>query len=645
MRERLVSAAVAAALLLLLPAAAAAQFEGPPVVPGTRSVLFVANNWDGTADIVDPQTFAKLGRLNVIPDLQERLAEKALDPRKLAYFVAVRALIGEGNDQYADDMFSSHDGRFVYISRPSFADVVGIEVATGKIVWRFPMEGYRADHMAISPDGTRLLVSDSTARKVHALDTATGAKVGEFASGDSPHESNYSKDGSRIFHASIGMVYTPADQPVADSTKGDRWFQIVDAKTYEVKKRLDIGQILAQHGHEGYSSAVRPMAIAPGERIAYLQLSFLHGFIEFDMDTDTPLRIANLPISEEAANTPREQYLLDSAHHGLAINHEGTKLCVAGTMSDYAAIVHRDDFSHRIAANGVKPYWSTNSADGRYCFISFSGDDEVSVVDYASEREVARIPVGDHPQRMRMGLIRADAVAGLPSSPGAAARTARKPAKLRIARGRVRGGKLDLRIGMTSRATGRVRAAYRSSGRTTRFSIRIPKRTGAPRPWTVRRKLPPAQRRKATGILTLSYAGSTTVRPDRLRSRVAPRRARLRRLLTLIDGRGTLVARGTVSRTVPGVVRLRFDANDESSVLHYRARIRRGRWSLREPLPSKAAAAGGQLSIQYTGAERRRIRGESLSKAVPARARPASGRGRMLSGPRYPGVAKSGREE
>jgi hypothetical protein len=103
------AAAAASAALLGAPATAAAQFEGPPVVPGTKSVLFVANNRDGTADIVDPQTFAKLGRLNVIPDLQERLAEKALDPRKLGYFVAVRALIGEGNDQYADDMFSSHD--------------------------------------------------------------------------------------------------------------------------------------------------------------------------------------------------------------------------------------------------------------------------------------------------------------------------------------------------------------------------------------------------------------------------------------------------------------------------------------------------------------------------------------------------------
>ena len=616
-RARLVASLVAGIAAAALPTAASAQ-EGPPVVPGTRSVLFVANNWDGTADIVDPGTFAKLGRLNVIPDLEERLAEKALDPRQLGYFLAVRALIGEGNDQYADDMFSSHDGRFVYISRPSLADVVALEIASGRIVWRFPMEGYRADHMAISPDGTRLLVSDSTARKVHALDTATGAKVGEFESGDSPHESNYSEDGSRIFHASIGMVYTPADQPVADSTKGDRWFQVVDARTYAIRKRLDIGKVLDENGHPGYSSAVRPMAIAPGERIAYMQLSFLHGFVEFDLETDKPLRIANLPISEEAASTPREQYLLDSAHHGLAINHDGTKLCAAATMSDYAAIVQRDTFAYKTFAVGRKPYWATNSADGRYCFVSASGDDQVAVLEYASEREVARIPVGDHPQRMRMGLVRADEIGGLPPSPAAGTtRFARKPAKLRIARARVAGGKLDLRLGMTSRATGRLRAVYRSSGRSTRFSIRIPHRGGgAPIAWSVRRALPRAQRRKATGILTLRYAGDARVRPDRLRSRVAPRRARLRRTMSVIDDHGALVVRGTVSRRAPGVVRLRLDAADESSVLRYRAPIRGGAWSLRETLPSKAAAAGGQLSIQYTGQERRRIRGESLSKAV-----------------------------
>jgi YVTN family beta-propeller protein len=624
LRARLASAAIGLAALAF-PVAAGAAETAQPAPPGTRPVLFVANNWDGTADIVDPHTFAKLARINVIPDLQERLREIHTDPRRLGYFIGIRQLVGEGNDQYADDMFSSPDGRFVYVSRPSLADVVGIDLSTRRIVWRVPMEGYRSDHMAISPDGRRLLVSDSTARKVHVIDPQAGRKVAEFPSGDSPHENNYSKDGRLIFHASIGLVYTPADQPVADSTKGDRWFQVVDAQSYRVLRRLDIGKILEENGYPDYSSAVRPMALSPDEQTAYFQLSFLHGFVEFDLRTDKPLRIANLPISEEARDTPREDYLLDSAHHGLAMNPEGTKLCAAGTMSDYAAIVSRQTFAYKVFDVGRKPYWSTNSGDGRYCFVSVSGDDRVVVLDYATEREVARIPVGDHPQRMRMGLIRSTDLGGLPSSPGGPQRPggpgARGPAKLRVLRAHVRRGKLDMRLQMTARATGKLGVTYIAGGRRTRSSLAVPRRARrgrSPLTWTVRRSVPRAQRRVSTGILQLSYAGNDRVRRDAVRSRAARGKARLRRTRTAIDDRGRLVARGRISRRARGVVRVRLGYEDagDTAFLRYRARIRRGRWALREPLPSKAARDGGHLSIQFTGYIPRRIRGEQISKAV-----------------------------
>src|SRR3954452_14415972 len=212
----------------------------PTASAAVTNVMYVGNNWDGTADVVNATTFQKLHRINIIPDKDARLAEIYSDPEKTAYFLAIRQQIGEGHDQYVDDMFSTHDGRLVAVSRPSFADVVGIDLASGRIVWRFPVHGYRADHMGVSPDGTRLLVSDSTAGKVHELDLRTGAKLREFASGDTPHESNYTPDASRIFHPSIGTVYTPTDQPAFDTTKGERVFQIVDNATMQIVDRWDI---------------------------------------------------------------------------------------------------------------------------------------------------------------------------------------------------------------------------------------------------------------------------------------------------------------------------------------------------------------------------------------------------------------------
>jgi YVTN family beta-propeller protein len=398
---RISACLIAALVLALVPTGVASAKRSK-----TRHVLVVANNWDGTADVIAPKSYKRLKRINIIPDIAERMAEIQADPAHYGYFLGIRQLVGEGHDQYVDDAFTSKNGRLVFVSRPSLADVVAISLRDGRIVWRVKIEGYRADHMAISPDGKRLLVSASTARKVHVIDTEAGAIVGEFASGDQPHENNYSRDGRLIYHASIGQVFTPLDDPLFDDTKGDRWFQVVDAATLQVLRRIDMGDKLAEAGYPDMSAAVRPMALTPDERHVYFQLSFLHGFVEYDLVQDRALRVANLPLSEEVQGMRREQYLLDSAHHGLAMNPRGTKLCVAGTMSDYAAIVNRQSFKYKLIGVGEKPYWSTNSGDGKRCFVSVSGNDRVSVISYRTGKEIARIPVGDHPQRMRMGVIR-----------------------------------------------------------------------------------------------------------------------------------------------------------------------------------------------------------------------------------------------
>jgi YVTN family beta-propeller protein len=390
-----------------------------PAAP--RDVMFVGNNWAGTATVVDARSHHPIRTLDMIPDRAERMTQILTRPDRLAFYLAIQQGVGEGHDQYTDDMFTTHDGRLVAVSRPSFADVVGIDLASGAIVWRFPMEGYRADHMGVSPGGERLLVSDSTANKVQELDIRTGRKLREFPSGDTPHENNYTADGERIFHASIGTVYTPTDRPLFDTTKGERIFQIVRNGDMSVEARWDMGKELAEAGHPDMSSAVRPMAVAPDERFVYLQVSFFHGFVEFDTqapDADPGTTYDGepafgavrrvVPLPDRTDGLPREQYVLDSAHHGLAIDGDGTTLCAAGTMSDYAAIVDRRTLRRSIVDVGAKPYWSTNGPDGDECWVSVSGEDEVVVIDYDRARVVATVPVGDHPQRVRQGVVARD---------------------------------------------------------------------------------------------------------------------------------------------------------------------------------------------------------------------------------------------
>jgi hypothetical protein len=428
----------AASGLSVLPTAEAER-AAATVDADARDVMVVGNNWAGTADVVDAQTFEVVKRLDIVPDRDERMREILSDPARLGFYLAIQQAVGEGHDQLVDDLFTTRDGTLLAASRPSFGDVVWIDLASGAIVKRQRMDGYRTDHMNVSPDGRRLVVSDSTAKTVHEYvlggtgNPRTGTRLRTFDSGETPHESSYTADGRRIFHASIGRVYTPVDagelDPVGDVIKSDRWFQIVRTKDFSIARRWDMGLELEEAGYDNMSSAVRPMAISPDERYVYYQVSFFHGFVEFDLkakDTTgggdyttggkpepaTGKVTRLIPLPNRVPDMPREQYVLDSAHHGLAMNAKGTKLCVAGTMDDYAAVVTRRTMRATILDGRgdaddrkyLKPYWATDGP-GNTCWMSMSGNDAVAVIDLRTKREIAWVEVGDHPQRVRPGSI------------------------------------------------------------------------------------------------------------------------------------------------------------------------------------------------------------------------------------------------
>ncbi|HEU4422595.1 MAG TPA: PQQ-binding-like beta-propeller repeat protein [Pilimelia sp.] len=382
--------AIAAAITLLAgtgSATAATKPTNVPTPPDRHDVVLIGNSAAGTVSLLDGHTFANLGTFNAIPDLRQRLDEMDLVER--AAYEVIR--LQKGGDRFVDDVAVAPDGRTLFVSRSNLADFVAFDLVTGAQLWRFEVDGHHADHIAISPDGSRLVISATTAGRAHVLDTRTGAEVGNFATGTYPHGNDYSHDGQRIYNASIGVTSIPK---ALEFLKGPRRLTVVDTRTLRTVRTYDF-----DHG-------IRPAVILPDETLMYAQLSYLNGFVEYDLTTGRILRTVNLPFSDAGRALHPDQYPQNSAHHGLAMSGDGSKLCSAGTINNYVAIVSRPALTtDRLVPSGELPYWATTSLDGAHCLVTNSKDDTVSVISYATAQEVKRVTVGDFPQRERLAAV------------------------------------------------------------------------------------------------------------------------------------------------------------------------------------------------------------------------------------------------
>jgi DNA-binding beta-propeller fold protein YncE len=362
-----------------------------------RDVMAIGNGQGGTVSFIDTATLQNLGSINAVPDLQERLDSMTLTER-IGYELVNQI---QGYRKLVDDMAVSPDGKTLYVSRGVLSDAVAFDIASKRMLWRHKVEGIKADHAALSPDGTKFVVSATTASKAEVLDTATGNLVTSFGTGTYPHANDYSPDGSVLYNSSIGLTSLPKSLNIL---KGVKSVTAVDPVTFARRRTY-----LFDYG-------IRPAVFTADNTTMYAQLSYLNGFIEYDLVHGRTTRTVQMSLSTKAAAMSADDYPQNSAHHGMAMNAGETKLCVAGTIDDYAAIVSRpglttDGFVY-YAADSL-PYWAQTSNDGQKCFVSLAEKDQISVVDYATATEVARIPVGHFPQRERLARLTPAAVASL----------------------------------------------------------------------------------------------------------------------------------------------------------------------------------------------------------------------------------------
>lgn len=379
-----------------------------------RDVVLVGNSTAGTVSFLDGRTYENLGSINAVPDRQTRLAAIYLNPiTAIAYTIIkekqkVKHFEPGGGDRFVDDLFVSPDGKTLYLSRANLGDVAAIDLSRSdhRLVWRTKVSGLKADHAALSPDGSRFVVSATTADKTDVYDTRNGALIGTFPTGNFPHQNDYSANGAHIYNASIGDVtMSHADR----DRKGNRQLTKVDAKTLRVLRTYS------------FDAGIRPAVFTPDESTMYAQLSYLHGVIKFDLRSGTISKTLELPLTEFAKKTylTPDEYPHDSSHHGLAMSGDGQRLCDADTIGNRIAIVRTDSMTlERSIDTGLVPYWSTTSVGGDHCIVSLSGDNQISVINYVTGQEVKRVSVGLFPQRTRLGRIPESVIALLNRNPG-----------------------------------------------------------------------------------------------------------------------------------------------------------------------------------------------------------------------------------
>jgi hypothetical protein len=224
----------------------------------------------------------------------------------------------------------------------------------------------------------------------------------------------------------------------------------------------------------------------------------------------------------------------------------------------------------------------------------------------------------DGSQRSEPDPVGPSSTAG--GSPPPARPVAKGPAKLGLERAAIRRSRraLDMRARISALASGRVGVVLSAAGRRTRMTAAIDRKR---RRIVVDRRIPAAQARLGTGILTLTYKGNAATRPQsvRLRAAAAPAGLRMRRP-TLTAG-GRLRAAGTISARARGKVRvqLQFERAGRTRTLEFPAPIRRGSWKLDKQLPRSvrdaiAARTGTVHSYTlFTGYRPARMRGEMRS--------------------------------
>jgi DNA-binding beta-propeller fold protein YncE len=274
-------------------------------------------------------------------------------------------------------------------------DIVAIDLATDKIVWRKPYAGLYPDSQAITPDGKTLYVPLRAIDSWAIIDAATGGEKGRIRvahgqnyapdnhpiGGVGPHNTWMNKDGSRVY-------FEVLTEP---------WVWIADTKT---------NQLLGKVGP--FSKGIRPFCVTDDEKYVFANVDWLLGF-EVGAVKDAAGKWGGKMLHRVEAKTPASRLAQmpnpparkphSTPSHGVNIRPDQKEVWVVDGVYGYVYVFDVTRLPPRHVADVAlfkdpseqpHPGWVSFSLDGAYAY-----PDGGAVIDTRTKQVVARIPTSE----------------------------------------------------------------------------------------------------------------------------------------------------------------------------------------------------------------------------------------------------------
>ena len=259
------------------------------------------------------------------------------------------------------------DARTFFVTIESENNLKTVDARTGRILGAIPLTG-RPNQCASTPDGRFVGVPIRDGNAVDIVDTAA-KKVVKTLPVKVPHNCYNSGTNDALWVSSMG------------GHEIDR----IDLRKMEYSARVPTGGI------------PRPYAVSKDGSTLYTAITNLHGFEIANVAAAKVTATVNLPPAP-LLDCPLE---VNTPTHGLELSPDGRRLWVT-SLADGLIYVYDTETRKAVGhvAVGKCPNWITFSPDGKYGAVSNSDTNNASIIDAATLKEAARVPVGKGPKRL-----------------------------------------------------------------------------------------------------------------------------------------------------------------------------------------------------------------------------------------------------